>query len=146
MILRLVIATVLLLGETSISDARPMLDHASPAPGSTVGRAPSRIALSFTERLSAAGSDAVVRDASGAVVSSGKAKVVGDNAQMQVPVNSLPPGKYRVEWYVVSADKHQNQGSFRFGVGGKETLGQGQSPIHRRPQKSRQLRSSATTR
>jgi hypothetical protein len=37
-------------------------------------------------------------------------------------VNLLPPGKYRVEWDATSTDRHQNQGSFNFGVGGKEAV------------------------
>ncbi len=63
------------------------------------------------------GSDAVVRDATGAVVSSGKPRVDGKKAEMQVPVKQLSPGKYRVEWYATSPDKHPNQGSFNFVVG-----------------------------
>ncbi len=78
------------------------------------------------------GSDAVVRNSSGGVVSAGKARVIGNKAQMQVPVNALPPGKYRVEWYVTSADRHQNQGSFSFTVGDKETVGRATRPVHRR--------------
>ncbi len=64
------------------------------------------------------GSDAVVRNATGGIVSSGKARVIGNKAQLQVPVNSLSPGKYRVEWYATSSDKHPSQGSFAFVVGG----------------------------
>jgi methionine-rich copper-binding protein CopC len=132
MVLRTVIAALLLLGGVSAVSARPVLEHASPAAGSSLRHAPSQIALSFTEALLASGSDAVVRNSSGGVVSSGKARVVGNKAQMQVPVNALPPGKYRVEWYVTSADRHQNQGSFSFIVGSKETVGRGPRPVHRR--------------
>ncbi len=78
------------------------------------------------------GSDAVVRNVSGNVVSSGKARVVGNKAQMQVPVTSLTPGKYRVEWYVTSADRAHNQGSFTFVVGSKEREGRSTRPAHRR--------------
>jgi methionine-rich copper-binding protein CopC len=78
------------------------------------------------------GSDAVVRNASGGVASSGKARLVAHKTEMQVPVNSLPPGKYRVEWNAVSADKHQNQGSFNFVVGSKESVGKSTAPVHRR--------------
>jgi len=129
--LRTVMAAVFLIGAASVASARPLLDHASPAAASTVRHPPSHIALSFTEILSPSGSDAVVRNASGGVVSSGKARVVGNKARMQVPVNSLPPGKYRVEWYATSTDRHQNQGSFSFIVGGIESTARADAPRHR---------------
>lgn len=132
MAVRTVLAALILITSTSASSARPLLDHSSPAAGSTIRHAPSQIALSFTETLLPSGSDAVVRNASGGVVSSGKARLVGHKAEMQVPVNSLPPGKYRVEWYATSADRHQSQGSFNFVVGSKEAVGQSTRPAHRR--------------
>jgi methionine-rich copper-binding protein CopC len=121
MLLRTAVAALLLLGGASAVSARPVLQHATPAAGSMTRQAPPHVALSFTEALSAAGSDAVVRNATGGVVSSGKARVVGNKAQLQVPVNALPPGKYRVEWVATSTDRKQNQGSFTFIVGGKES-------------------------
>ncbi len=116
MFLRLVLTIVLLIGSISASWARPVLDHASPAAGSTLRHAPSQVALSFTEVL-LPDSDAVVRNASGSVVSSGKVSIIGKKGEMQVPVmHSLSPGKYRVEWYATSPDRHPNQGSFNFVV------------------------------
>jgi methionine-rich copper-binding protein CopC len=96
-----------------------------------VRRAPSHIALSFSERLLPSRSDAVVRSATGAVVSSGKARVI-DDKEMQVLVNSLRPGKYKVEWLATSTERHSNQGSFTFVVGDatakrSATTGQGSS-------------------
>ncbi len=116
MLLRLVLTIVLLIGGVSTAWARPVLDHASPAAGSTLRHAPSQVALSFTEVLLPS-SDAVVRNATGGVVSSGKARIIGNKGEMHVPVNSLSPGKYRVEWYATSASRHPNQGSFNFVVG-----------------------------
>jgi copper transport protein len=116
MLLRMAIALFSLVGGASASVARPLLDEASPRPASTVRRAPSHIALSFTEHLLPSRSDAVLRSATGAVVSSGKARVI-DNKEIQVPVNSLSPGKYKVEWFATSAEKQSNQGSFTFVVG-----------------------------
>jgi copper resistance protein C len=136
MLIRTTIAALFLITGTLAVSARPLLDHASPAAGSAVRHSPSEIALSFTEILLPSGSDAVVRNSTGGVVSSGKARVVGNKAQMQVPVNSLAPGKYRVEWYATSVDRRQNQGSFNFFVGSKETVGQAAAPVHRAPSAS----------
>ncbi len=134
--LRVAIAGFLLVISASASLARPLLDHASPGPGSSVLRAPSQIALSFTERLLPSRSDAVVRSATGAVVSSGKTRLI-ENREMQVPVNSLPPGKYKVEWFATSTESRSNQGSFTFVVGDSTTkraatTGQGSSHLGRR--------------
>jgi methionine-rich copper-binding protein CopC len=118
MLLRLAILTLFSIIYASASDARPLLDHASPSAGSTISRPPSHVALSFTEALLPSGSDAVVRNATGGIVSSGKARLIGNKAQLQVPVNSLSPGKYRVEWYATSSDRRPSQGSFSFVVGG----------------------------
>jgi methionine-rich copper-binding protein CopC len=128
MVLRFLIAALILVGGVSGASTRALLIHASPAAGSTVGHAPPKIALSFSEALVPSGSDAVVRNASGGVVSSGKSRVTGNKTQMEIPVVSLSPGKYRVEWYATSTDRRQNQGSFSFVIGGKESVGRSTRP------------------
>ena len=125
------VAALFLIGGTSALNARPLLDHALPEAGSIVRNAPPEIELAFTEALLPSGSDAVVRKASGGVVSSGKARVIGNKSKMQIPVNLLAPGKYRVEWYATSTDRHQNQGSFSFIVGGIESTARADAPRHR---------------
>ena len=113
---RIVTAVVLLFSVPASASARPMLDHASPAAGSIIRKAPSQIALSFNQALLPSGSDAVVRNANGGVVSSGKSRL-DNKTQLQVPIESLPSGKYRVEWFATAADKSHSQGSFTFIVG-----------------------------
>ena len=130
MALRLGLVALLCLASASISQARPLLEHASPASGSAVRNAPSEIELSFSEALVPLATDAVVRDASGRVVNSGKALVTGKAGKISVPVKSLPPGKYRVEWYVTSANEQHAQGSYNFIVGGIEQRKQGRRHAH----------------
>jgi copper transport protein len=124
-------ATLLLVGAASGASARPMLDHASPAAGSIVARSPARVSLSFSEVLVPSGSDAVVRNATGGVVSAGKARVVDNKAQLEVPVSSLPAGKYKVEWYATSPDKRHNQGSFTFVVGSDASAARASARSHK---------------
>ena len=62
---------------------------------------------------------------------SGKSRVVANKAQLQVPVSSLPAGKYRVEWYATSADRSHNQGSFSFVVGGDESAARASARSHK---------------
>src|SRR3974390_2388614 len=125
------VAALFLIGGTSALNARPFVAQAWPEAGSIVRHAPPEIELAFSEALLPSGSDAVVRKASGGVVSSGKARVIGNKTKMQIPVNSLPAGKYRVEWHATSTDRHQNQGSFSFIVGGKESTAVARAPKHR---------------
>jgi methionine-rich copper-binding protein CopC len=95
--------------------AHAMLDHASPAVGSTVSPAPKSVLLTFTENLEPAFSTVEVRDAQGASVAAGKASISG--AQMRVPLKPLAPGTYKVIWHALSVDTHRTQGDFSFSVG-----------------------------
>jgi methionine-rich copper-binding protein CopC len=95
-----------------------MLDHASPPVGSSQGAAPREVVLWFTEQLEPAFSTIEVRNANGAVVSSGKASVdPKQRTQLRVPLKSLGPGTYKVIWRVLSVDTHRTQGNFTFRVG-----------------------------
>ena len=76
------------------------------------------VILWFTEQLEPAFSTIEVRDASGAVVSSGKASVdPKQRTQLRVPLKILDPGTYKVNWRVLSVDTHRTQGDFTFRVG-----------------------------
>jgi hypothetical protein len=98
--------------------AHAMLDHASPPVGSSQSTAPREMVLWFTENLEPAFSQIEVRNASGAVVSSGKAQVDRANrTQLRVPLKPLPPGTYKVIWHVLSVDTHRTQGDFTFRIG-----------------------------
>ncbi len=93
-----------------------MLDHASPAVGSTVTTAPARITLTFTEQLEPSFSGATVVNGSGERVDAG-ARASG--ATLQIYLKPLPPGTYKVNWHVLSVDTHKTQGSYSFSVGGR---------------------------
>ena len=96
------------------AQAHARLDHASPRVGSTVAAAPKELSMWFTEKLEPAFSTAEVRNAQGAV-QSGKAHA--DGTVLHVPLQSLSPGTYTVNWRVLSVDTHRTQGSFTFTVG-----------------------------
>ena len=95
--------------------AHAMLDHATPAVGSTVSKSPGQITLYFTEALEPKFSGAEIRSASGARVDQGKS--VSGNV-MRIGVKGLAPGAYMVTWHALSVDTHKTQGSFSFKVGG----------------------------
>jgi len=108
-----VISLMALLGCSSAAQAHAMLDHASPAVGSTVA-SPGQVTLYFTEQIEPKFSGAEVRNAAGARVDRGK--TVSGNS-MRIAVKALPAGTYNVTWHVLSVDTHKTQGSFSFHVG-----------------------------
>jgi methionine-rich copper-binding protein CopC len=116
--MRFLIAICALMLGIASADAHAMLDHASPAVGSTVAHAPASLSLFFTEPLEAAFSGVSVRNAAGQRVDAGRAHLArGNKVELQVPLKPLPPGTYKVEWHVLSVDTHKSQGSFSFTVG-----------------------------
>ena len=60
----------------------------------------------------------IVRDAMGKRVDKGDAHVdKTDRTLMKVPLESLMPGIYIVEWKALTADTHRTEGAFIFRVG-----------------------------
>ncbi|MGH6665296.1 MAG: copper resistance CopC family protein [Pseudolabrys sp.] len=111
-----IIAVALLALSPVPALAHAMLDHASPKVGSSSPTAPHQVVLWFTENLEPAFSRIEVRNASGALVSSGKARLGAKN-ELRVALKALPPGTYKVIWRVLSVDTHRTQGDFSFRVG-----------------------------
>ena len=113
-----VMAVIATLAAPAGALAHAHLDRASPAVGSTVAAVPSEVVLWFTETLELAFSTIEVRDAAGASMQAGKAKVDPKRrTQLRVPLKALPPGTYKVIWRVLSVDTHRSQGDFTFRVG-----------------------------
>ena len=110
------ILSSLLLASVS-ARAHSTLDHASPAAGTTVSSSPSQVSLFFTQALEPKFSRVEVRNAAGARVDQGDAKVRG--REMHIGLKALPPGTYSVHWRILSVDTHKTEGSFRFHVKGK---------------------------
>ena len=80
--------------------------------------APTEIALNFSEKLENTFSTVIVRDAMGKRVDKGDAHVdKADRTLMKVPLESLMPGIYIVEWKALTADTHRTEGAFIFRIG-----------------------------
>jgi copper resistance protein C len=113
--MRSIVTAIALFAAPVTAGAHAMLDHASPAVGSTVGSAPREVVLSFTEKLEPKFSSIEVQNANGTAVNAGPARVNG--TEMRVGLKSLPAGTYKVIWRVLSVDTHRTNGSFSFRVG-----------------------------
>jgi len=102
----------------AVAHAHAVLDHASPAVGSTVATAPAVLSLSFTQEIEPAFSKVSVTNAAGQRVDLENIQVPpGAPAELRVGLRSLPPGTYTVSWRVVSVDTHPTEGRFQFTIG-----------------------------
>jgi methionine-rich copper-binding protein CopC len=115
--IRLILALALLAFGASPASAHAFLDHASPAVGSTVHGSPAQVQLFFTQNLEPAFSNVKVIDANGKQVDKGNKQVDPKNpAELEVSLETLPPGDYHVIWRVLSVDTHTTEGKFEFTV------------------------------
>lgn len=94
--------------------AHAFLQHAEPGAGATFKIAPSRVVLSFSEKLQPVLSGVSVTNLAGRNVAAGAVAIRGNS--MLVPLSSLAAGTYRVVWHVVSADAHRMEGAYSFAV------------------------------
>jgi methionine-rich copper-binding protein CopC len=108
---RLVLAAALAGLSGGPAAAHAFLEAASPAAGQNL-RAPTHVALQFSERLEPSFSAVTVSDETGADVSAGTAVVLG--TQMSLALKPLKPGRYRVVWHAVSVDTHRTEGKYNF--------------------------------
>jgi methionine-rich copper-binding protein CopC len=98
--------------------AHAFLDHSDPAVGSTVPSSPDVMHLWFTQQLEPAFSTVTVTNQSGAVVNAAPAAIDPANrSELDVKLNQLPAGTYKVKWHVLSVDTHTTQGDYVFHVG-----------------------------
>jgi methionine-rich copper-binding protein CopC len=112
--IRLLAILAVLATGTTVVRAHAHLDHASPAAGGTVRTAPKQVSITFTENLEAAFSTIEVSDAAGTRVDDNKPQLHGK--VMQIGLQTLAPGAYRVKWHAVSVDSHTTDGTFSFEV------------------------------
>jgi methionine-rich copper-binding protein CopC len=114
-VIRLVTLFSALVCGAAIAYAHAYLDHTSPLVGSTVKAAPSEVRMWFTQTLEPRFSAAQLRSSSGAVVATGSVDPANPK-EMVIPVRALPPGKYKVQWKILSTDSHRTEGNFGFEV------------------------------
>jgi len=100
--------------------AHAVLDHASPAVGSSLPASPPTLSIWFSENLEPAFSRVTVTNRMGQRVDLDDARVQAAQPKvLQIGLKPLPPGAYVVHWRVVSVDTHPTQGNFTFVVSGR---------------------------
>jgi copper resistance protein C len=105
----------LLLSLVAVAQAHTHLKEATPAEGSTVKAAPESITLTFSE---AARVTALTIQKDGGDEQKLTPLPGQSAAKISVPAPKLAPGKYTVNWRVVSADNHIMSGKLHFTIAG----------------------------
>lgn len=101
------------------TDAHAALLSSVPAARASLSAPPSRVTLTFNERLEAAYARVSVWDAAGSQVDLKDSALDRDSGKMlAVSLPPLVPGRYTVRYRVLSVDGHLVEASFAFTVEG----------------------------
>jgi methionine-rich copper-binding protein CopC len=100
-------------------EAHAALVSSVPAARATLNALPSRVTLTFSERLEPAYARVSVWDAAGTQVDLKDPALDADNPRiLAVSLPALAPGRYTVRYRVLSVDGHVVESSFVFTVAG----------------------------
>ena len=97
--------------------AHAFLDHAVPPVGGAVPTPPKEIRLTFSEGVEPRFSGIELTTSDGRAIATAAIRDPADDKQLVLAVPNLAPGRYRVNWHVVSVDTHRTEGEFTFTVG-----------------------------
>ena len=99
------------------ASAHGFLERSDPRARTSIRTPPTRVRLWFTGAIEPAYSRIEVRTEQGQRVDVGESVVDPETRKsLTVAVPPLPPGRYRVEWRVLSVDAHVTAGDFTFRV------------------------------
>ena len=111
------LALLVLLTLVSAASGHGVLERTEPRGGSTLKTGPSHVRLQFTGAIEPAYSRVQVLDGGGRRVDLGDGAVDPSNrAVLRVSLPTLPPGRYKVAWRVLSIDSHVTEGDFTFRI------------------------------
>jgi methionine-rich copper-binding protein CopC len=114
-----VLAAALVLAPLSVA-AHAFLVKSSPARRATLRQPPSRVDLTFNERLEPAYSSVSVWNDRGTQVDLRDSAVVeAEPRRLGVSLPGLPPGTYTVRFRVLSVDGHVVESTFPFTIGAR---------------------------
>jgi methionine-rich copper-binding protein CopC len=114
---RLLTAAAMLTLGMSLATAHAVLVRSSPAASSVLKQAPKEIRLSFNENVEPRFSSITLNRGDGGKVETGS--VTADprkRTDLVLPLSELQPGKYQVQWQMMSTDTHRINGSFAFEI------------------------------
>ena len=116
-----------LLGASALTQAHTHLKESRPAEGSVLNAPPANIVLKFSE---AARVTALTLQKDGGAEEKLSPLPTAAAAEVSVPAGKLAPGKYVVNYRVVSGDNHIMSGKLHFTVDPSATPSAGKAPAH----------------
>ena len=116
-----------LLALTAVAQAHTHLKEATPADKSVVNTAPANVVLKFSESAKVT---ALTLHKDGAADQKLTASPDTASAQVTAALPKLSPGKYSVNWRVVSDDGHIMSGQLSFTFDPNATPWAGKAPAH----------------
>jgi methionine-rich copper-binding protein CopC len=116
-----------LLGASALVQAHTHLKGAQPAEGSVLNAPPANIVLKFSE---AARVTSLTLQKDGGAEQKLAPLPTEASAEVSVPAGKLAPGKYVVNYRVVSADNHIMSGKLHFTVDPSAAPSAGKAPGH----------------
>jgi copper resistance protein C len=122
-----VLVAAALLALSPLAQAHTHLKEATPADKSVVNSAPANVVLKFSE---AAKVTALTLHKEGEADQKLTASPDTASAQVTAALPKLAPGKYSVDWRVVSGDGHIMSGQLSFTFDPKATPSAGKAPAH----------------
>jgi methionine-rich copper-binding protein CopC len=114
-ILGTLLVTVFFITLPGYAAAHAFLDHSSPSADAVVEKAPTSVRLWFSRALEPSFSTVRVVDAQGKHVDDGKPAVNDKESKLlEVGLQALTSGKYKVIWRIVALDGHKAKGELAF--------------------------------
>ena len=111
-----VVAAGLVLAVTGIAAAHSLLLESTPAAGATLTAAPPQLMLRFNNRIEKPLSRVRLLDGKGGAQPLALAADGAFADRLTAPLPTLPPGRWRIEWQVLSTDGHVVTGRFDFQI------------------------------
>ena len=111
--LSLAVLALVMAAASALAHTHP--EQMMPAANSTV-QSPANVTIHFSEALEPKFSMITLTDATGHVVNKESSMVGADAKIMTLPLPTLAPGIYTVNWVGVAADTHRSQGDYKFTV------------------------------
>jgi copper resistance protein C len=110
------VAAGLVLAFSGVAMAHSLLLESSPAAGATLSATPARLVLRFNNRIEKPLSRVRLLDDRGGVQTLAVASDGAPADSLTAGLPALAPGRWRVEWQVLSTDGHVVSGRFDFQI------------------------------
>jgi copper resistance protein C len=110
------VAAGIVLAFAGLAAAHSLLLESSPAAGATLPATPARLVLRFNNRIEKPLSRVRLLDSRGAIQTLAVAPDGAPADSLTAGLPTLTPGRWRVEWQVLSTDGHVVSGRFDFQI------------------------------